>query len=79
MPLLVCRSIHRCWDSLRKSIGLRRCTIPLEYGLTTERESRFPAQWDVYVAHLIREAHNVGLPIGVAIGYFVGDSVDASV
>jgi hypothetical protein len=39
--------------------------------------ARFPAQWDVYVARLIREVHNVGLPIGVAIGYFVGDSVDA--
>jgi hypothetical protein len=29
--------------------------------------SRFPAEWDVYIARLIREAHNVGLPIGVCI------------
>jgi regulator of replication initiation timing len=39
--------------------------------------SRFPAEWDVNIARLIREAHNVGLPIGVAYGYHVGDSVDA--
>jgi len=39
--------------------------------------SRFPAEWDVNIARLIREAHNVGLPIGVAFAYHVGDSVDA--
>ena len=38
---------------------------------------RHPAEWDVNIARLIREAHNVGLPIGVAYGYHVGDSVDA--
>jgi prefoldin subunit 5 len=38
---------------------------------------RHPAEWDVNIARLIREAHNVGLPVGVAFGYFVGDSVDA--
>jgi hypothetical protein len=40
--------------------------------------SRFPAEWDVNIARLIREAHNVGLPIGVAYGYHVGDSVDGA-
>jgi hypothetical protein len=39
--------------------------------------SRFPAEWDVNIARLIREAHKVGLPVGVAYGYHVGDSVDA--
>jgi regulator of replication initiation timing len=39
--------------------------------------SRFPAEWDVNIARLIREAHKVGLPIGVAFGYHVGDSVDS--
>jgi regulator of replication initiation timing len=37
----------------------------------------YPAHWDVYVARVIREAHDVGLPIGITYGYHVVDSVDA--
>jgi hypothetical protein len=37
----------------------------------------YPAQWDVYVARVIREAHDVGLPIGIAYGYHVADLVNA--
>jgi hypothetical protein len=33
----------------------------------------YPAQWDVYVARVIREAHDVGLPIGITYGYHVTD------
>jgi len=38
---------------------------------------RYPAEWDVNIARLIREAHNVGLPVGVTYGYHVSDMVDA--
>jgi hypothetical protein len=55
-------------EALHNTVG-----APMDY-----REwSRYPAEWDVNIARLIREAHNVGLPVGVWGGYFVGDSVDA--
>jgi regulator of replication initiation timing len=37
----------------------------------------YPAQWDVYVARVIKEAHDVGLPIGITYGYHVADLVNA--
>jgi len=55
-------------EALHNTVG-----APMDY-----REwLRYPSEWDVNIARLIREAHNVGLPVGVWHTYGVADSVDA--
>jgi prefoldin subunit 5 len=55
-------------EALHNTVG-----APMDY-----REwLRYPSEWDVNIARRIREAHNVGLPVGVWHSYGVADSVDA--
>jgi regulator of replication initiation timing len=55
-------------EALHNTVG-----APMDY-----REwLRYPSEWDVNIARRIREAHNVGLPVGVWHTYGVADSVDA--
>jgi hypothetical protein len=55
-------------EALHNTVG-----APMDY-----REwLRYPSEWDVNIARRIREAHNVGLPVGVWHSYGVSDSVDA--
>jgi prefoldin subunit 5 len=55
-------------EALHNTVG-----APMDY-----REwLRYPSEWDVNIARRIREAHSVGLPVGVWHNYGVADSVDA--